>query len=130
VSAKGAGRYGFSIQNWKFINHPYFTQDGEDREENPNQYIANFRNGSKAGFKYFDIDNLKEIEVKIRGKATGKIIVLDSIYGAPVAEIDIKPIGEWMIFKAPINIKNGKQSLYFTFQGKGHFDFMSFVLKK
>ncbi len=33
--------------------HPYFTQDGEDREENPNQYIANMTNGAVAGFKYF-----------------------------------------------------------------------------
>lgn len=26
--------------------HPYFTQDGEDREDNPNQYIANLRDGA------------------------------------------------------------------------------------
>ena len=35
--------------------HPYITQDGQDRECNPQQYIANMRNYSVAGFKYFDV---------------------------------------------------------------------------
>ena len=34
-------------------DHPVFTQDGEDREECPNQHIANMHDGATAGFKYF-----------------------------------------------------------------------------
>ena len=36
-------------------DHPVFTQDGEDREECPNQHIANMHDGATAGFKYFSM---------------------------------------------------------------------------
>lgn len=43
MSKKGVVRY----EVWGKIEdiHPYFTQEGEDREDNPNQYIANLRDG-------------------------------------------------------------------------------------
>ena len=35
--------------------HPYLTQDGKDREQGSDQYIANMCDGAVAGFKYFDL---------------------------------------------------------------------------
>lgn len=51
--------------------HPFFTQSGDDREDNGDQYIANMQDGSWAGYKYFDFDVEKEISVTIRGEAWG-----------------------------------------------------------
>lgn len=49
----GTGRYDGPFPKWRLRNHPYFTQDGPDREDSGNQYIANMRDGAVAGFKYF-----------------------------------------------------------------------------
>jgi len=126
MSPGGTGAYGFIRPIRK--KHPYFTQSGVDREENPDQYIANFFNGCKAGFKYFDIDDLKTISVKIQGKASGSIYVLDSIVGKYVSRIDITPTTAPTIFTGDINITNGRQELYFQFEGEGSFNFYSIIM--
>lgn len=51
MSGKGAS--GSFLLFLKGRRHPYFTQEGEDREHNPNQYIADLGHGATAGFKYF-----------------------------------------------------------------------------
>ena len=35
--------------------HPYLTQEGKDREQGSDQYVANMCDGAVAGFKYFDL---------------------------------------------------------------------------
>lgn len=48
--------------------HPYLTQSGADREDDPDQYIANMTDGAWAGYKYFDFTgDEKEIKVTVRG---------------------------------------------------------------
>ena len=49
--------------------HPYYTQKRKDRENNPDQYIANLRSGSITGFKCFDIKDTMKISIEICGKA-------------------------------------------------------------
>ena len=105
--------------------HPYFTQTGKDREENGDQYIANFSDGATAGFKYFEFNDTKKISIKIKGKAEGKIIVKDSLEGTMVAIIDINSEKTPQKFTAKLDIENGVKPLYFTYQGKGRFDFLS-----
>ena len=57
--------------------HPYFTQGGEDREDNPNRYIANLRDGAWAEFKYFDIRQSSRIRINVRGNAEGEMLMQD-----------------------------------------------------
>ncbi len=128
--AYSAGRYGFGMQNLVFNRHPYFTQEGEDREDTPNQYIANMHNGAWVGFKYFEMNGAKSVGVKVRGKANGRLQVYDGIKGKMVADIIIKPTTRWTIYKAPIKIANGKRALYFVYRGNGSIDFKEFQLKK
>ena len=109
--------------------HPYFTQDGPDRESDGNQYIANFRDGALAGFKYFDISGLTKITVKIRGDALGTILISTGPGAEPAAKIDITASSEWTAFSSTINIANGKKALFFTYKGEGGVDFMSFILE-
>jgi len=65
LSGNGAGGYGMDSNTGESA-HPYFTQEGEDREDNPNQYIANMCDGAVAGFKYFNMTNASSVSVKVR----------------------------------------------------------------
>lgn len=102
--------------------HPYFTQSGADREENGDQYIANFSNGATAGFKYFSIAGNKKISVKLRGAVNGQMTVSDG--EGIVATVPVVGKGE-RVYSAPLNIQDGVKPLYFTFYGKGKPDFLS-----
>lgn len=129
MSAEGAGRYGVYFGNITFRKHPYFTQSGKDRENSPYQYIANMRNGAVAGFKYFLMQDVSEIAVCVRGPATGFMLVANGLDAKPITRIPISPSSAFTYYGAKINIENGKQALYFTFEGSGKLDFKSMVLK-
>jgi hypothetical protein len=113
----------------KNMAHPYFTQSGTDRETDDDQYIANLRSGSWAGFKYFDFHSECEISVRIRGNAEGAFTVTAKRGGKPLAVVDIRPGNQWTDISAPLEIKNGVSALYFTFNGTGSLDFKSFSIK-
>lgn len=130
ISRNGCTFYAFHSKQ-EAGEHPYFTQEGSDRESNGNQYIANFCDGAVAGFKYFQFDNAKSIAIKIRGNAQGKVEVSTTIGGAPVAVIEISPTEDLKEFSAPLNVPNGKHALYFKFSSEDTstaFDFISFRL--
>ncbi len=108
--------------------HPYFTQEGEDRESNPNQYIANLTDGSIVGFKYFDFEGVSQISVKVRGTGKGQFYVSTTLGGEKVTSIPISTGEEWCMWTAPITLINGINALYFTYQGDGSIDFYSFTI--
>lgn len=129
MSKRGAGRYGTYFGNMTFKDHPYFTQTGKDREENPTQYIANMKDGSVAGYKYFQIKGLKEISVQVNATDEGEMLVSTELYSDPIARIPIKKTQHYTYFQAEVNIANGTQALYFTYKGSGTIDFKSFTLE-
>jgi len=108
---------------------PYLTQDGKDRESGPDQYIANMCDGALAGFKYFDLSETKEISVTVKGHAEGTLYVRTSENGEAIAEISISPSKELREFSSDIHVSGNKEALFFVFEGKGSFDFISFTLK-
>ena len=119
------------VQNHK---HPAFTQDGEDREDRPDQHIANMRNGAKAGFKYFDFsaDRPGSITVSVRGKAKGELKVYDAYENGNLlasVPIDIKEKKVWTDHAAPFSAEKAVRPLFFVYEGKGAVDFLSFELK-
>lgn len=107
--------------------HPYFTQSGADREDNPDQYIANFSNGATAGFKYFEFKDAAKISVEVCGSANGTITVTDGV--DTVAKIEVEPCKAPAVFSSELNIEDGVKPLYFTFNGKGAFNFILFELE-
>ena len=127
MSKKGAKRYEFGDVIEEY--HPYFTQDGEDREDNPNQYIANMNEGSVAGFKYFIFDKIEEISIKVRGKGKGVFIISTELGGRPLTEVQVTAQNNWTTFAEPMKIEAGVKSLYFTYKGEDSVDFMSFTIK-
>lgn len=117
-----------SLSEQQDENHPAFTQEGPDREDNPNQYIDNMRDGATAGYRYFDFKTAKNISVTTRGTGTGSFIVKDERFGNVVAEIKIEPSESWQTFSAGLSISEGKHPLYFTYEGEGYADFKEFKL--
>lgn len=126
ISKEGAKKYevGDIIEEY----HPYFTQDGEDREKDPNQYIANMNDGSVAAFKYFIFEHTEEIAVKVRGNGKGVFIISTELRGKQEAEIQVAAQNNWITFVAPMKIEAGVKALYFKYEGEGSVDFMSFTI--
>jgi len=128
MSRNGAGRYGVYMGNVTFRGHPYFTQTGKDREGNPTQYIANMKDGAVAGFKYFKMENLQEIAVRVRGRGNGYLAVSTSIDRAPFVKITVSSSKMDTSFREKVNLENGIHALYFKYVGTGKIDFISFTL--
>lgn len=129
-SAKGTARYDIKFPRFRLALHPYFTQSGKDREENGDQYIANMRDGSVAGFKYFAIHNLNTVAVEVRGKADGVIrLSTTPDFITESAQIPVwSEEGGIRIVEAACNITDGVTALYFQYSGNGSIDFISFTL--
>lgn len=106
--------------------HPYFTQDGGDREDDPNQYIANLRDGAWAGFKYFDIRESSRIKLCVRGNAEGEILVRNERDGEIRAAVPIHPSADWQEESGEFPIEPGVHALYFTYRGSGSMDWKWF----
>ena len=109
--------------------HPYLTQEGKDREQGSDQYIANMCDGAVAGFKYFDLRETSKVRINIKGKATGVVYLSTEEGGKPVAKIQVKSCKEQHGFAADVNGLGEKEALYFSYKGTGAFNFMSFDLK-
>ncbi len=129
-SRDGVGRYDCPSPRRAFATHPFFTQTGKDREGDGGQYIANMRDGAVAGFKYFDIRELKTVSVELSGAAEGEFL----LSGRPdfqtvSARIPLKLIGGRAEFRADCALDNGKRALYFKFCGVGRVDFHFFSLE-
>lgn len=127
MSGKGAIRYeyGEAVEDY----HPYFTQEGTDREDNPGQYIANMMDGSTAGFKYFMLEGVQKINVTVRGQGNGNMWIGTTVGAKDVALIELLPSTDWKTYEADVKLADGKAPLYFTYHGVGAIDFMKFELQ-
>ena len=115
-----------SLPDQQDEHHPAFTQEGEDREDNPNQYISNMVDGATAGYRYFDFRTARKITVEVRGTGEGELVVRDGREGREVSRIPISPSEDWTPFTAMFFAESGRHPLYFTYEGPGSIDFMSF----
>lgn len=128
------GTFAYVNPRHKEKGYPYFTQSGRDREDNPDQYIANMQDKATAGFKYFDFVANKPsyIAVELRGNANGVFKVTADEKGqsllatVPVVVSDKK---EWTCIEVPFASPNEVCALYFTYEGEGYVDFNSYTLK-
>lgn len=129
-SRDGVGRYDCPSPRRAFAAHPFFTQTGKDQEGDGGQYIANMRNGAVAGFKYFDIRELKTVSVELSGAAEGEFLLSDRPDFQTVSvRIQLKLTGGRAEFHVPCAMADGERALYFKFCGKGSVHFHFFSLK-
>ncbi len=111
-------------------SHPYFTQTGEDREGQGDQYIADLQDGAVAGFKSFQMEGCSRIGAEVSGEGKGSIIVSTGVGEAPICTIPINLAGQRGMFYGPCPPQYGILPLYFTFRGNGSISFHSFILEK
>jgi hypothetical protein len=124
----GNGVFAYGMVKPENTEHPYFTQEFLNGDETPVQYIANMRDKSMAGFKYFEMDGAEKISLLVRGAAGGSIIVSMETDTDPIARIEIKPGSDWYEIAAPLLPVFGKHALYFIYHGNGSLDFKQFKL--
>lgn len=109
--------------------HPYFTQRGRDGAPDAVQYIANMRDGSVAGFKYFDFWAVQGIRMKVGGKFSGTVQVsADKAFGDIAAELPMSSNGTMIHAEAALSLTDGVKPLYFRFAGLGAMEFHAFEL--
>ena len=109
-------------------NTPFITQDGGDRNKGSDQYIDNFCDGCTVGFKYFDLSHTGTISVKLIGKGSGRVLVRTSEDGEAITRIPVELCGGEGDFKGLIKGLSSKEALFFGYEGKGRFKFISFDL--
>ena len=83
--------------------------------------------GATAGFKYFDIKDAKRIAVTVRG-CGGDMVIRTSPDGPIAGKIKLTRTSGWKSFSAQVQLPAGKTALYFTYEGEGKIDFLSFEL--
>ena len=107
--------------------YPYFTQSGRDREENDDQYIANFCDGCVAAYKYFDLKGSAGIEIELRGPGGGRLEA--GVHpGEPIASAEVPRGSGVRRVRIPAALPDGKQALYLRYRGKGRVELISFTL--
>jgi hypothetical protein len=125
------GTYAYLRNMERKKEYPYFTQSGEDRENNPDQHIANMQDGAWCGFKYFNFDGEDILRVRIRGTAKGSLFVSTEQNGGVFGTVPVNPSKSWREATVKVNpVRGEKTALYFRFRGEGAMDFMSFTLEK
>lgn len=133
-----SGTYAYTQTHHKESEYPYFTQDGPDMSAEeaagnpvPAQYIANMKDRSVAGFKYFDFDSCRpsRISVTLRGPGSGVLAVKTSPGSGKAALIPFHASDSWTSYSADLAELKGVKALYFCRTGKGSIDFLDFTLE-
>ncbi len=106
---------------------PRITQDGEDRECEPGQYIRGIRENSLIGYKYFCFEQCMGVTLMVRGNADGVIEIKIAKDGEAVSSVYMElDTLEWSKIEVPLMITDEKCAFYITFKGQGAFDLLSF----
>ncbi len=121
--------------------HPYYIQDGPDFDaglllsnpglRTPRQYITNCRDGLHALYRDFEMTGERtEISVKVRGGATGKILLSAEGISGTFGEIPLAPTEDWTVFSTVAVPPRGVHGLVFSYAGSGVFDFIEFEFRR
>jgi len=106
---------------------PCITQEGNDRESEPGQFLQNMINQCVVGYKYFDFHNTSRILLTIRGDAKGLLIIRYAEDGPETARVEILSHGDdWHKVEGKLPPGSEKSALYMEYLGEGRFDLLEF----
>lgn len=126
---EGTCRYDDKKARKALKHHPYLTQTGGDREGDGDQYIANMGDGAVVGFKYFEMEGPTDLELEVKGNASGTMEVSTTPDFASPARIVVHCHGPVERVRDQVDLGTGKKALYFRFCGTGAVDFLAFTLR-
>lgn len=122
-SGQGALKCAYGMfSKHKYRKHPCFTEYKRGR-----QCIRGMRQGATAGFKYFDLAGNSRIQVTVRGSG-GVMQIRTDPDGPPAGTVRLEKSRSWQTFQCEASLPEGKTALYFTYEGEGRIDFLSFEL--
>ena len=124
LRAKNGNRF-YGIFKSGHGKEPFLTQNGKDREENPDQFVKNFNDGCSITYKYFDLKETKFFNLKVNGKAEGKLVFQ---YGDKVAVQEVNVNGEQVI-EFPVEKGGEKDKVTFIYEGKGALNLLKLILE-
>ena len=99
-----------------------FGADGE-------RYIRDIDNGTWAGYKYFDFQNISGVTLMLRGGG-GKIAAYDALGGTLLGSAAFSECRKWQPVSIPLRAPNGKNALFFRFETKKKVDFLKFSFER
>lgn len=108
-------------------NHPAFTQEEPDGSENETQYITNLRDGSVAGFKYFDLRKTAAITLQLRGDPS-IVEIYDRIGGTLLSKVAFQGSKDFSACTGIFTGGTAHSGLFFKVNTQGSVDFLNFTL--
>ncbi|MCM1466703.1 MAG: hypothetical protein NC086_01040 [Alistipes sp.] len=104
---------------------PCITQDGEDRECGPDQYITGIRKKCIVGYKYFCFKECRQVRLTVRGEADGILHIRTEEDGADVAALPVKLEGaDWRSVTGDFGVRADKCGFYLEYEGEGSLDLL------
>ena len=107
--------------------HPYITQDGPDGDTTARQYIANLRDGAKAGFRSFRLPANAVLRVTLRAAAAGILEIAPGETAAPALSLPVRSSDSWQTVSGALPL-TGEQDLWLTWRGAGWLDVLGLAL--
>lgn len=117
ASGSGAIHCGYGVPQEVYALHPAITQEGA------RQYINGMRDGSMAGFKYFDMQSCRKIGLTVRGDA-GCFEIRLAENADLIAVIPVETADAWHTVWADLTA-SGVCPVYVTYRGEGTSDFLT-----
>lgn len=115
----------YASKTEKQLYTPRITQDGEDRECMPGQYMKGIRSLCVVGYKYFCFQSNSKIRLTIRGKANGQVLVKTGEQEKEACVIPVKVNKEeWEEIEGSFLVKGERCGLFLEFVGEGSFDLL------
>lgn len=119
----------YGTEEEKKKNAPFLTQEGEDRECEPGQFLTAFHDGCTVGYKYFKPDGAVSVSVTLRGNAAGMLKLSLHENNAVISrkKIEVNSL-KWEKVTLSFKAQNEVHPLYFSYEGIGSLDILSFEL--
>lgn len=124
-TANGAGPYRAKTTIGE--EHPYITQDGPDGDIFAQQYVANLRDGSNAGYRSFLLHPGTNLTVTYRCTGDGTLEIAAKESGASALVFPVTASNTWQTAMGTLQL-DGEQELWFTYRGTGALDLRGFKL--
>ena len=124
-TANGAGPYRAKTTIGE--EHPYITQDGPDGDIFAQQYVANLRDGSNAGYRSFLLHPGTNLTVTYRCTGDGMLEIAAKESGASALVFPVTASNTWQTAMGTLQL-DGEQELWFTYRGTGALDLRGFKL--
>lgn len=124
-TANGAGPYRAKTTIGE--EHPYITQDGPDGDIFAQQYVANLRDGSNAGYRSFLLHSGTNLTVTYRCTGDGTLEIAAKESGASALVFPVTASNTWQTAMGTLQL-DGEQELWFTYRGTGALDLRGFKL--